>query len=105
MAEVCWDRARSAAASLEENEQRARAELFVEQRQREEGGRGGQAGQETDAGDRPSRELASPHPLYPAFTDKVRSIEEYNMIDHFLFSNITINIHSECATRSPLAAI
>ena len=68
VAEVCWDRARDAASGLGD-EERLRAEMFIEQRL---GERGVTAREERVASSRTSHEVINPHPLYPAFTDKVR---------------------------------
>ena len=67
---MCWDRARDAASSLEGKE-RLRAEMFIEQRHAERD-RGVEVRGERGASTRASHGVTSPHPLYPAFTDKVR---------------------------------
>ena len=70
VAEVCWDRARGAASSLE-GEERLRAEMFIEQRHGERD-RGMEVREERAASIMSSHEVTNPHPLYPAFTDKIR---------------------------------
>ena len=72
VAEVCWDRARSAASSLE-GEERLRAEMFIEQRHGErDRGMEVRVREERAASIMSSHEVTNPHPLYPAFTDKIR---------------------------------
>ena len=70
VAQVCWDRARDAASSLE-GEERLRAEMFIEQRH-EETDQGVEVRGEIGASTRAEHVVTNPHPLYPAFTDKVR---------------------------------
>ena len=72
---MCWDRARGAAFGLE-GEERLRAEMFIEQRQGERD-QGMEVREERAASIMSMQEVANPHPLYPAFTDKVK----YNRYD------------------------
>ena len=67
---MCWDRARDSASSLE-GEERLRAEMFIDQRNAERD-QGVEVREERRASTRASHGVTSPHPLYPAFTDKVR---------------------------------
>ena len=70
VSQVCWDRARDAASSLEGKE-RLRAEMFIEQRHAEIN-RGVEVRGERAVSTRASHGVTRPHSLYPAFTDKVR---------------------------------
>ena len=67
---MCWNRARGAASGLE-GEERLRAEMFIEQRHGERD-QGMGVREERATSIMSVQEVANPHPLYPAFTDKVR---------------------------------